>query len=167
MLAESIRELVIERLQEKRTIKFNLITTSMVPALVPGDQITVICLTDKLPSIGAIVLTENGGIWVAHRLVSRKKLSSGYWLTIKGDNNNCADLPCELSDLKGIVVAVVRGNRVFDYSSIRARILGFWIAWLSFVQGNLYRPRLRFFRRVVLAGLHRIIKFLALVGINC
>jgi hypothetical protein len=157
MLAESIKELVVGRLRESGTIKFHIYTSCMVPALIPGDHLIVKGVTEKLPEIGSIVMRRYGSTWVAHRLVHLKRSSHGYCPITKGDNVYCADSARDLSNPECIVITVIRGDRKIDLSSTRARLIGRSIASLSFFQAILYQPSPKFFRRLILAGLHRII----------
>lgn len=80
---------------------------SMLPAIWPGDLITVQhrAWSDLRP--GQIVLYRREGRLIAHRILS---VSNGRMIT-KGDSLVAVDLPVDESEIIGQVVVISRGTR--------------------------------------------------------
>jgi hypothetical protein len=111
----------------QRTVKGQ----SMRPFLEAMD----VCITEKIPSSrlrsGDIIVYENAGdAPVVHRILSIDKASE--YALVKGDN-----IPYSFrervpfADIKGKVVAVERGNRVFNLERFPLKIAGRCLAFLS------------------------------------
>lgn len=80
-----------------------VLTGSMEPAISADDLILV--AERDVYALDDIVVYQSGGILVVHRIVD---ISDGL-VTTKGDANNAADAPVELSAIKGQVIAVLPG----------------------------------------------------------
>jgi signal peptidase len=85
--------------------------TSMLPAVWPGDVLTVqgAACAEIVP--GDIVLALGMDRIFVHRLVGRNEDSPGPWWVTKGDAMPHADPPEASSDLLGRVVSIRRGSR--------------------------------------------------------
>src|SRR5271157_314954 len=80
---------------------------SMIPAIWPGDVITVRRREMAELQPGQIVLYRREGVLVAHRI----RCVRGDLLTTRGDSLECDDPPITESDIVGQVVYLVRNGR--------------------------------------------------------
>jgi hypothetical protein len=103
-------ELVSEVARSAGEVRLKLTGTSMLPAMRPGDEVTVqrCLLADLQP--GQIVLYRTNGSLVAHRVV---RAFADHLLT-RGDSVPRYDLPVEASAIVGRIAYVVRNHRCID-----------------------------------------------------
>ena len=101
------RELVAEVASNFGEVRLRVTGASMIPAIWPGDVITVCrCeITELQP--GQIVLYRRKGKLVVHRVTCVR----GDLLTTRGDSLQCDDPPITKSDIIGQVVYLVRNGR--------------------------------------------------------
>jgi signal peptidase I len=162
-LADVAQGLVEARLQAGSPVCFHVFTTSMLPALQPGDALIVERAAAAEVTPGALVVIRNGNAWVVHRLIRRQAAGQSLHLLTKGDHRLFADSRFEGALPVGVVKSIQRGNRSIDLSTQRARFGGLVIAWISRIQANLYRRPLGRLRKVILQSLYQGIYILAVL----
>lgn len=99
--------MISDHLRAGQTLCFTLSTSSMWPALAPGDKVTVRAAgVDELRT-GDIVMRKAADSYIAHRLIGRCRAR----LLTKGDNALTADDHWAADELIGVIVAVERAGR--------------------------------------------------------
>jgi hypothetical protein len=99
----------------------------MLPAIWPGDILSVHSgnVAEALP--GDIVLFGRPGKLVAHRVVERTTRPGGIQWVTRGDSVGRNDAPVSSHELLGRVTAIERGSRRFTPSQSVASRLASWI----------------------------------------
>jgi len=134
-------ELAVEVARTFGTLRLRVTGTSMLPAIQPGDLLSIgrVDLRDTSP--GEIVLFERGGRLFAHRIVSRgggasdpyasKPYGSKPYIVTRGDRLLENDPPVFQSELLGRVTSIERA-----WSRVRSRP---WLDGPNRVLGRLLR----------------------------
>ena len=153
VIAQAANALICDRLRAGGTFSFTISTSSMLPALRPGDRVVVRAARADQVRTGDIVIREMADSWIAHRVIDSFVSSNGTHLVTKGDNALTSDPMWEPGQLTGAIVAVVRAGQSERESlaGIRRRALA--IALLSRSQLFASRIRLRILRSVALRSL--------------
>lgn len=104
-------ELAAEVLRSSGTLRLRTMGASMLPAVWPGDTLTVSShdASEALP--GDIVLFRREGKLVAHRVVKRTGSSTGIRWVTRGDRLADNDAPVSTHELLGRVTTIERGSR--------------------------------------------------------
>jgi signal peptidase I len=122
-------ELAAEVLRSSGTLRLQTMGASMLPAVWPGDILTV-CSHDASQALpGDIVLFSREGKLVAHRVVERTGSSNGIRWVTRGDRVADNDAPVSTHELLGRVTTIERGSRRFTPSphrSLASRLIS-WI----------------------------------------
>jgi signal peptidase len=113
-------ELAVEVARTFGSLRLRVTGTSMMPAVQPGDLLSIGRVNLRDTSPGEIVLFARGGRLFAHRIVGRGGGSGDPCLVTRGDRLLENDPPVSQSELLGRVTAVARGRH-----PIRSR------AWLD------------------------------------
>ena len=105
-------ELAADVVRRFGEVQLQVTGTSMLPAVWPGDVLTVRrrCAAELL--LGQIVLCYRDGRFCAHRLVGRR----GDCLITRGDSMPNEDRPFRDEEVLGEVVGVLRQGRSIDPS---------------------------------------------------
>ncbi|HEY2544908.1 MAG TPA: signal peptidase I [Candidatus Acidoferrum sp.] len=85
--------------------------TSMVPAIQPGDVLTIQPVDPKEVSLGDIVVYASEHVLVVHRIVRTSMDSSNPWLVTRGDRLLRDDAPILPGELLGRVAYIERKHR--------------------------------------------------------
>lgn len=101
----AICELLAEALRRGRTVRIRAQGTSMMPALWPGDVLTVAPATNAALAPGAIALTVAGDRLLAHRVTHRIESDGAVSVITRGDALEAIDPPVPAARVLGIVVA--------------------------------------------------------------
>jgi hypothetical protein len=126
-VARAADALISNHLRAGKTLCFTMSTSSMWPALSPGDRVIVrLARVDELRT-GDIVIRKAADSYIAHRLLGRRDTR----LLTKGDNALTADPAWEAGELIGVVVAVERAGQKKRASFVRAGWRTYLIAVLS------------------------------------
>ena len=149
-LTVATNDLVDERLQSGATIRFTVPTSSMLPTLIPGDQVIVRRVNANALHSGDIVLVQLHETWIAHRLIGKRVASGVVTLLTKGDNSADADSQCSIEELRGVVEIVEHAGRPTDFRTSQARRWGSLIAKLSRLQANWSNVRPTLFKKILL-----------------
>jgi len=120
-------ELAAEVLRSSGKLHLRATGTSMLPAVWPGDILSVRSqdAAEALP--GDIVLFGREGRLVAHRVVERTLCQDGIQWVTRGDSVEGNDAPVSSHELLGRVTAIVRGHRRLTPHQSLASRLASWI----------------------------------------
>jgi signal peptidase I len=140
--------LIHDHLRAGRSFCFTVSTSSMRPALAPGDRVIVsAALPDELRT-GDIVVRGVADAWIAHRLIGSHASGDEVYLITKGDNSLTADDAWGATLLAGKVIAAERVGRKKAARFARTKRRAFVIAFLSRCQLTASRTGPKFLRRV-------------------
>jgi hypothetical protein len=92
-------------------VRLRVLGTSMVPAIHPGDLISIQHASLSEISLGEIVVYSREGRLIAHRVVGRASSSEQPLLIMRGDRLRKDDAPVFLPELLGRVHLIERGQR--------------------------------------------------------
>ncbi len=112
--------LVAESVRECGEIRLCAVGTSMVPAIHPGDVLSIQPVNPKEISRGDIVVYAREQVLVVHRVVRTPAESCEPYLVTRGDRLLHDDKPVRACDLLGQVVSIERQNRrvsVYPFSN--------------------------------------------------
>lgn len=140
--------LVYDQLRAGRSFCFTMSTSSMRPALAPGDRVIVSAALPSELRPGDIVVRRLADAWIAHRLIRSYASDNEIYLITKGDDSLTADDAWEATQLVGKIIAVERPGRKKTARFARARRRASIIAFLSRCQLSASRIKPKFFRRV-------------------
>ena len=101
-------EIVAEALRHETSVTLALRGTSMLPALWPGDLLTVDAVINDELVVGDLVFVVRGGRSFVHRLVRRLEVDAGSWWITQGDAILHEDTPLRTSQVLGRVVHIRR-----------------------------------------------------------
>ncbi len=107
------RSLVADVARSFGWVRLKVTGTSMLPAVFPGDVLTVSRCSGAELCAGQIVLCFRDGALVAHRLVRK----SGSQFITRGDSLYNFDRPFQEDEILGRVVTIVRDGRLVALSS--------------------------------------------------
>ena len=85
----------------------------MLPALWPGDIVTIIAIADE-PHVGEIILFQRRDQFVIHRVIGVTPSAGQTQIITRGDCMTDYDTAIAASEVLGRVVAVRRGSREFS-----------------------------------------------------
>ena len=100
-------ELAAEVLQSYRELRLRVIASSMLPAIWPGDILSILPCGIAEAGLGDIVLFTRQGRLFAHRVVSRL----GECLVTQGDGVPDPDPPVRPGELIGRVFEIIRRGK--------------------------------------------------------
>ena len=131
-VACGLAEEVVRAFGEVRLRVFGI---SMVPAIFPGDVVSIRRARMGEISVGEAVLYSRGGRLFVHRVVDRISAATGDLsgeprLITRGDRMRHDDFPVAPDELLGLVVAIERAGRQVDFppcqsNTVVARALRF------------------------------------------
>lgn len=113
-------ELAAEALRSSGTLRLRAMGASMLPAVWPGDILTVRSQDASQALPGDIVLFCREAKLVAHRVVERTRSPNGIRWVTRGDSVSGNDAPVSSQELLGRVTAIERGSRRFTPSPHRS-----------------------------------------------
>jgi signal peptidase I len=143
---ETKAELLAEALHSRRSVKLKARGCSMLPAVWPGDLLTIEPAEPHAINTGDIVLVLRNNRFFVHRVVERREWDDcSLWIT-KGDAMPKNDPPATASHLLGKVVVVRRGTRTFDPSRRASAIVAWMLCHSSRIRSlalHIHAARLR------------------------
>jgi signal peptidase I len=131
--------LTVEMLRRRGAVRLRAWGTSMLPALWPGDLLTIQSRDYDEVVPGDIVLVMRDNRFFVHRLIERRKVGDRCaWIT-RGDAMPQNDPPAAEFELMGRVTFIRRGNRTVEpsrklslFTSALAWMLKRWDHFRSF-----------------------------------
>ncbi len=121
--------LAAEVLRGRGTLRLKVGGVSMLPAVWPGDLITIESVAGDEVVPGDIVLVLRDNRFFVHRLVERRLIQDCLLLIMRGDAMPRNDPPAAASQLLGRVTLIRRGNRSF-VPKRRVSFLQCTLAWM-------------------------------------
>jgi signal peptidase I len=109
------KALVEEVVRSFGGVRLRVLGTSMVPALLPGDLVSIRGASLKEISVGEVVLFLQNGRLFVHRVVGSNTVSStgnpeGRYLITRGDRLRHDDPPVSSREILGRVVSIERDH---------------------------------------------------------
>lgn len=121
--------LAAEMLRRQGTVQLKAWGTSMLPAVWPGDVLTIQHIAHDEAAPGDIALVLRDGRFFVHRLVEvHRGENRSSWIT-RGDATPDNDPPAAAFELLGRVAGICRGKRSF-VPSRRISLPSFAMAWM-------------------------------------
>ena len=123
------QRLLADVLRQFGTAKLTVVGGSMLPALWPGDVVTLQPHAESELRAGQIVSYRRGGLLITHRVqaVSRRRIIT------RGDTVSHCDPPVSVSDILGQVSYVERdGRRIGPGRSRRQRLAAWFLQRFGF-----------------------------------
>ncbi len=105
--------LVAEALRSWGRLKLRASGISMLPALWPGDLLTIQSYQSEQVELGEIVLYMRDGRFFIHRVVSQGLVAKGTFLITRGDCMAENDPPVSRDELLGRICEIQRAGSVF------------------------------------------------------
>ena len=141
-------ELLAESVQHSGAVRLKVDGCSMLPAVWPGDLVTV--ERDNFSNIrpGQIVLHRKQQKLTIHRVT---RVASDYLIT-RGDSLPCDDPPVQASEIVGRVVRVDRDGRIISFEQSFPQRISARLLQNSSVARRLTVALVRRLRRVLHAG---------------
>lgn len=133
-------ELAAEVLRASGKLRLQVTGASMLPAIWPGDLISVRSFGPELAMPGDVVLCRREGGLVAHRVVRRISQRDGMRWVLRGDSVAGNDGPASSGELLGKVIAIERGHRRL---SLQRSFPGRLASWILRRSGFVTRVALR------------------------
>lgn len=103
-------EMVAEALRRGASVSLDLQGTSMLPALWPGDVLTVDPVSHEGLAMGDLVFVAREGRSFVHRLIRRSTFDGCVCWISRGDATRHEDMPLTASQVLGRVVHIRRGH---------------------------------------------------------
>jgi signal peptidase I len=125
--------LVEEVVRSIGEVRLRVLGTSMAPAMLPGDLVSIRRASLNEISVGEVVLFLQNGRMFVHRVVGKSEISAAgnpaeHCLITRGDRLRHDDPPVSPRELLGRVVTIERDNRAIEVAphgsnSLLARLL--------------------------------------------
>jgi signal peptidase I len=110
-------ELAAEALRRFSEVRFVARGSSMLPAIYPGDCLTVQTFGTAVPRRGDIVLYNRGGEFCVHRIVNIFEEDAALFYVLRGDALTDYDPPVAACELLGRVTSQERRGERLDPNS--------------------------------------------------
>lgn len=132
---------LIELINEGHTVTITARGNSMNPFIRTNRDKLVFSAVNEV-KVGDVVLAEiSKGTYVCHRIVN----IDGDTVTMRGDGNSLGTEQCQLSSVKAILTAVVRGRKTYDITASKTWKVYSWL-WMHLLP--LRRYLLAVYRRL-------------------
>jgi signal peptidase I len=158
VITQAANVLICDRLRTGGTFSVTISTSSMLPALGPGDRVVVRAARADRVRIGDIVIRKMADSWIAHRVIDNFPSGNETHLVTKGDNVLAPDPAWEPGQLVGAVIAVTRAGQRERESFTGMRRSAIAIAFLSRSQLFANHIRLEILRSVALRSLRACLR---------
>jgi hypothetical protein len=136
-LHEALVALVRQGLRERGRLRMRLQGDSMWPTVMPGTLVEVERVSPADIKLGDLVVWQDEGRLVAHRIVQRVRDGSGVRLVTKGDNASSQDCSIPPQMILGRVCrAFGEAGATKDFGSFRYRLVA--ASWV--LRWNVRRP---------------------------
>ena len=131
---ESSLDLARAGLQGDGSLRLRVISSSMIPVVLPDDVVIVRPAPLEALRRGDLIVVQHGAELITHRLVA---IDAHGWRT-KGDNCTAADPVWPTAIIVGRVAGIERGARMIDLQDRRWQRLNRWLGSLNWLQSSLY-----------------------------
>ena len=143
-----LKDLGKQLLQSGQRANFSLGGNSMYPYLRNGDVATVANLPMQDLKLGQIVVFEQQGKWIAHRLVAIHRADSRITLVSQGDSTLKVDSPIGQDDYLGVLESFSRNGERHQMNSFVARQMAWTMVNLRPIPQHVIRLYLRITNRL-------------------
>lgn len=126
--SEFLSSLAVDALAAAGQIRLRAVGGSMLPAMRPGDLLSVRTQPRETIARGDVILFRRHGRLLAHRVVGRAPGLSPPAFIVQGDGLSHPDPPVPQADLLGRVVLVTRRGKTFQPAR-RLSAAGRLLAW--------------------------------------
>jgi signal peptidase I len=127
-------ELAAASLRKTGALRLRVSGSSMLPAILPGDVLSIRQVSAAQAAAGDVVLFRREDRFFVHRVLRRE--AGG--LVTRGDALAAADPPVADSELLGKVVAIERRGRPVGPAATAGRRLASWVFARSPLAGRLF-----------------------------
>jgi signal peptidase I len=134
-----VSDLIREEMAQGTALRFRVISGSMAPLIVAGDEVVVEWASADGLRRGDIVLYTVGGAFHTHRLLARRRRGGATLLVTKGDTALNPDQPWREEQLLGRVVAIRREDRTIDLEGGKWRAMSRLLGVLAALQVAAFR----------------------------
>lgn len=117
--ADSARSMAAEVLQSMGILRLGVTGSSMLPALWPGDIVTMVAMAAE-PNVGEVVLFRRHDQFVIHRIVRVASSAGQTQIVTRGDSMSDEDGSIAASEVLGRVAEIRRGSREFSLAPERS-----------------------------------------------
>lgn len=117
--------MVIDTLRQGKPIRLQIVSASMSPLLMVGDEVEVIQKPFDQLELGDIVVVQGDEITTTHRLCRVMVHDDLDWLILRGDRRFAYDAPVPAEHYLGVVTARVRRTRRLSFIEGEGR--GAWL----------------------------------------
>lgn len=115
-------ELVAETLRRFSEVRLVAHGSSMLPAIYPGDCLTVQSFGEEVPRCGDIVLYKRAGKLCVHRLMNIFRKDAALFFVLRGDALTDYDSPVAACELLGRVTSLERRGKSLKLSSAKGML---------------------------------------------
>ena len=130
---EITKDLSGEVLIHNRQVRFTVASSSMVPMLQPGDQVTVARFPGEAYTKGDLVVFHQSGDQVIHRLL---EIDQDGLCLAKGDNAFFCDPAFKLEDILGRVVSISHGQKEIDLNTPGWHAFNQLMGWIGKLENS-------------------------------
>jgi signal peptidase I len=106
-------DLVSEILRKFGRARMRVSGISMMPALRPGDLVSIERVTPREILRGEIIVFAREGRLITHRVITKQGVGADIVLITRGDHTHANDAPVSPHEFLGRVTSVDRGRRRF------------------------------------------------------
>lgn len=128
------RQWIDQLLNDGRTVQVPVYGMSMFPILMPHDTVQIKRIAFEEMKPGHVLVFEQNGQWVAHRLV--RKITENQTLITRGDGLPYNDAPVDAQRAKGIITKVIKSRSPFAFSI--NTMVDSLLVWTGPVSGRLF-----------------------------
>ncbi len=129
-LASAANEIIGDNLVSGAAVQFTISTRSMLPTVAPGDRVVARGVGAAEVRVGDIAMIRDGQVWLAHRLVERRRVGGKWDFVTQGDNCLKADGVWSSEQICGKIIEIRRAGKTHSLEFLRARWAGAAIAFL-------------------------------------
>jgi hypothetical protein len=129
-MGDALASLVREGLRQQGRVRLRLRGDSMWPTVPAGSLVAVERVAPEGIRLGDVVVWQQGGGLIAHRVVQKVRDGSGQWLVTKGDNASAADRRLDPLAILGRLAAVygAEGSEAGQRDLARRLEAIFWVS---------------------------------------
>jgi hypothetical protein len=137
-----ISDLLRQSMDEGRAPYLNVISDSMSPLIVSGDQVQISSTNRDALKVGDVVVMQGNNELLTHRFWGLIDLDAQVQIITKGDRPQHFDHPHDAGTLVGLVIARKRNRRLMDLTKGVGYWLNRWLTTLAKVDYHLFSASL-------------------------
>jgi len=137
-----ISDLLRQSMEEGRAPYLDVISDSMSPLIVSGDQVQISSTNRDALKVGDVVVMQGNNELLTHRFWGLINLDAQVQIITKGDRPQHFDHPHDAGTLVGLVIARRRNRRLMDLTKGVGNWLNRWLTALAKVDYHLFSASL-------------------------